>query len=87
MSEQGTRSTACGTYAGYQRHHRHGEYACVDCKEANRLYHAKIRAEKPEFRAEEKRRQAARDRALARLSRKFPRTYRKYYAEELKVTS
>jgi hypothetical protein len=29
---------ACGTYAGYQRHSRRGEYPCEECKAANRAY-------------------------------------------------
>jgi len=30
----------CGTLAGYQRHRRHGEPTCFDCREAKRLYEA-----------------------------------------------
>lgn len=28
----------CGTLAGYQRHHKHAESACAECREAQREY-------------------------------------------------
>ncbi|MEU7293353.1 hypothetical protein AB0A76_09135 [Streptomyces exfoliatus] len=35
----------CGTHAAYQRHRRHGEPVCDDCREAARLRSAKQRAD------------------------------------------
>ena len=29
---------ACGSYAGYQRHHKDGTVPCESCTDANRLY-------------------------------------------------
>jgi hypothetical protein len=34
---------ACGTYGGYQRHHRLGETACLACAAANADYQRAVR--------------------------------------------
>lgn len=40
--------TACGTYAGYQRHQRRGEETCEPCRTANADYHAVRRVQRGE---------------------------------------
>lgn len=41
---RGFNPSACGTRAGYDRHHRHNVPACGPCAEASRVYTAERRA-------------------------------------------
>lgn len=64
-------SDTCGSYAGYQRHKRHGQQPCAACREANRLYHLNYR-QQPEVRQRYSQQNAARGRALEALRRRHP---------------
>ena len=75
-------SAECGTYSGYQRHRRRKEPACSPCKEAKAKYQARWRSD-PEQKADQYRRQYARERALARLANTYADEYRRNYEEEL----
>jgi hypothetical protein len=70
----------CGTAAGYIRHIRAGESACEECRAAHTLYVRLWRARGGM--AKTRASGAARQRALARLSRMHPGEYRALYLEE-----
>lgn len=72
----------CGSYAGYQAHRRRGTAPCDECRKANNLYMAE-RRDDPWYARRERRRQAARERALSRLMRMHPTEYAALYDEEL----
>lgn len=72
----------CGTYAGYQRHGKAGEKPCAACRRAATEY-ARERRKRAGVRAEEQRREYARERAWSRLAAMHPVQYRALYEEEL----
>jgi hypothetical protein len=67
----------CGTPAAYARHLYHDEPPCESCRAAHSAHKTESNSERSRFRA------AARQRALTRLKRKFPKTYRAFLEEEL----
>lgn len=67
-----------GTYAGYQRKCR-----CEPCTAANASYLRKLRATNPKVYARDKKRNAARNRALWRLAELHPDEYQKLYLDEI----
>jgi hypothetical protein len=73
----------CGTYGGYQRHKRRGETPCGGCRQANREYGRRYRAERPEVRQQELADNRARSRALWRLAEECPDRFRQLVVEEL----
>lgn len=77
-------SAPCGTYAGYQRHLRAGERACDPCREGRRLYQRQYRA-RPGRAALTAQTQAARRRALTRLTRMFVQEFVKLVDEQLRA--
>lgn len=62
----------CGTYGGYQAHHRRNEPACDPCLKANAAYHANRRATDPAARERDNKRSAVYSKALWQLSREYP---------------
>lgn len=72
----------CGTYSGYQKHKRRGEPACEPCTIANREYHREYR-DRPHARAEARRVNSARQRALWRLADLHREDYLRLCDEEL----
>lgn len=75
--------TRCGSYAGYQRHIRRKEPTCEPCRKANAVYVAEFRADNPESYALNKRRDAARNRALWRLANAHRTEFDALVIEEL----
>lgn len=78
-----TTKIECGTYAGYQRHVRRGEVTCADCRRASAAYMRQFRESRPDIRADERRRNAARDRAAWRLVDEYRSRFHELYVEEL----
>jgi hypothetical protein len=72
----------CGTYAGYKLHGRRGEPYCDPCRDANTAYH-RDRRKDPDVVREIRRYNAARGRALWRLSREYPARFAELAADEL----
>jgi uncharacterized protein len=70
-----------GTYAGWNWHQRAGVPVCLDCKEAQRQYRAKWRAD-PENRAKDRAIIRAYHRALQRLAAEHPDQFKALVAEE-----
>ena len=66
-----------GTIAGYQRHIRNKETACLECRQARNEYTATRRANDPNFKPEQRARRAA----TQELKKVFPATYAKYLAQ------
>ncbi len=73
----------CGTYAAYQRHRKHGEEPCADCRAANTEYSVQYRRNSPGEREKNLNRMNARSRALVRLKAMHPGQYRALYTEEM----
>ena len=82
-AEQAPEPVICGTYRGYSRHLKKGEPACRPCRGAASAYMKAYRLSRPEKYRKEKRRRAARDRALVRLARRYPGVLRRLLDEEL----
>lgn len=82
MTEDGIKH---GTYAGYQRHKKTGVPICVECREANRLYHAAYRSQTADYRAREKLMNRARNRAVGRLAALHPGQFDALIAQELRA--
>lgn len=74
----------CGTPAGYQAHRKRNEDACPDCRKARADYSTQIRDRYPSHRVKQYTRQAARYRALVRLSKVHPGDYELLLADELR---
>ena len=78
-----------GTPSGYKKHldpnSDWGE-PCDECRAAHNLEVTEYRDRVGRDRSQEILRRAAKRRALARLSKKFPRTYEEYLTEELQET-
>jgi acyl-CoA reductase-like NAD-dependent aldehyde dehydrogenase len=77
-------SAPCGTYAGYQRHRRAGQSACVECKAALAAYVAQYRRDNAKWQA---RRRSTERRALARLAKAHREEYLELLAQERTVSS
>ena len=74
-----------GTDAGYQAHRRAKEAACEQCRNGRREYQAKFRGGRDESaRATERKRDAARSRALWHLANTHPDEFKRAYLDELK---
>ena len=69
------RKTACGTYAGYQRHRCLGQPPCAACKEASRVYHANRRAGSKAARDADRIWNRTRSAALEQLAREHPERF------------
>lgn len=76
------RAETHGTYSGLQRHTRRGEVPCEPCRLAGNAYMRRYRSEHPADYAAEKTRNAARARALVKLSHQYPDEFARLYAEE-----
>ena len=76
------KTAECGTYSGYMRHRRHGEFACRPCRDAANVYVKEYRAAHPSIRDSNKELSAAYGRALARLRARYRGVFERYYAEE-----
>ena len=74
----------CGTYGGYQAHHRAAEPACGPCRAANAAYSAATRAINPAARDRVRWLNATRGRALERLAREHPHRFLDLLADERK---
>lgn len=73
----------CGTYAGWNRHHRERSKVCPLCLEAQRAYKRDLAQRNPD-KAERSRASArARQRALARLASEYPARYDYWLTQEL----
>lgn len=75
----------CGTGGGYQKHRRNGEEACNACKAAQAEYMRQLRQSRPKVYDNEKRRNAARGRALWRLAEEHEDRFRELYLEEVRL--
>ena len=73
----------CGTYSAYQAHKRAGEDADPACRRAAADYLAAWRTDHPVGRAEERRRNRARSKALRRLGRMHSDELQALILEEL----
>lgn len=63
---------ACGTRKGYDRHRRHGEEPCTDCRAANAAYMKDYRSISPAATKAVAGRQKRRDKALRILGGRYP---------------
>lgn len=72
-----------GSYAGYQVCQRRPEGSCEECRKATREYMAEYRKRRPEVQARERLKRRARERALWKLARQFPREYRVLVHDEM----
>lgn len=73
--------TACGTYAGYQAHRRHGTPKCGPCMDANAEY-TRNRRLNSDIRLADLNQSRAYTRAMVRLRLAHPREFARLYAEE-----
>jgi hypothetical protein len=80
-----TWSPKCGKYAGYMRHQDRGEQKCEACMEAMRQAETEYRRNNPDYVKRNTTRSKARQRARARLAKKYEREYFMYYYEELNI--
>lgn len=71
-----------GTYKGYQRCVRRDAGSCAECRAAASAYSREYRS-RPQVRAAELAREAARQRAYSRLARAHPADYRALYLAEI----
>lgn len=76
-------SSACGTYAGWNRHNGKGETPCEPCREAQRVYLRDWRARNPERMAVRRARQNAEQRAFRRLADENRARFYDLFEEEL----
>lgn len=67
--------SACGTYAGYARHHRQGEAPCDPCRDAAREYQRAYRATHSGTTDANRRGNRLRWKAMAELRRRHPGEY------------
>lgn len=68
----------CGTNSGYERHLKQGEPTCQPCREAHATWKAQYRRRNPQSAA----RDAARNRAMARLRENHADEWAALYDEE-----
>ena len=78
-----TDTGACGTYAGWQRHHKLNSEACEPCKEARRTYMREYRKRNPTYADKGRQSRTARGRAMTRLAREYQARFYELYREEL----
>ncbi len=76
--------SACGSYAGAQVHRKRGEPPCDPCRQAAAEYMREYRASHPKIYSRERRRNAARSRALWRLAARHVEEFQVLYLSELR---
>jgi hypothetical protein len=74
---------ACGTYGGYQRHHRRGEKPCDPCRDAATAYNRDRRKRLPHSYRREYAYAKAQTRAAWRLVDRHRDEFRELVKEEL----
>lgn len=73
-----------GTYAGAQVHQRLGIPTCIACATARAEYMAAYRAANPVKKRDQRNRTRVRNRALARLAKRYPTEFNQLLMEEMK---